>query len=102
MTIKTRKDGNLLGSSPQERDAMTERIRPIRTAGTVPADYHGAVYWRLVQYHSLTGKSDEPIEFLDSRERQDRLWIDRYKMPGKDIFSSGTVFDESGQILPEW
>src|SRR6185295_19782036 len=31
-----------------------------------------------------------------------RLWIDRYKMPGKDIFSSGTVFDENGQILPEW
>jgi len=81
---------------------MTEKIRPIRTAGTVPANYHGPVYWRLVQYYPLTGKSDEPIEFLDSRERQDRLWIDRIKMPGKDIFDSGTVFDENGQILPEW
>jgi hypothetical protein len=81
---------------------MTGKVRPIRTAGEVPVEYRGPVYWRLAQYHPMTGKNDEPIEFLDSRERQDRLWIDRYKMPGKDIFTSGTVFDESGQVLPEW
>jgi len=81
---------------------MSGKAKPIRTDGTVPPDYRGPVYWRLTEYHPIVGKSDEPIEFLDSRERQDRLWIDRYKMPGKDIFSSGTVFDENGQILPEW
>jgi len=56
---------------------MTGKLKPIRTAGVVPAGYRGPVYWRLVQYHPLTGKSDEPIEFLDSCERRDRLWIDR-------------------------
>jgi hypothetical protein len=81
---------------------MTAKVKKTRTAGEVPADYRGPVYWRVVQYHPMVGRSDEPIEFLDSRERQDRLWIDRYKMPGKDIFTSGTVFDENGEILPEW
>ncbi|WP_315786264.1 hypothetical protein [Bradyrhizobium sp. SZCCHNPS1003] len=81
---------------------MTEEAKRIRTAGVVPADYRGPIYWRLVQYYPLTGKGGEPIEFLDSRERQDRLWIESYKMPGKDIFTSGTVFDANGQVLPEW
>jgi hypothetical protein len=81
---------------------MTGKIKPMRTAGTVPAEYLGPVYWRLVEYQPIVGKSDEPIAFLDSQERQDRLWIDRYKMPGKDIFTSGTVFDANGQVLPEW
>ena len=81
---------------------MTGKLKLIRTAGAAPAEYRGPVYWRVVQYHPVVGASGEPIEFLDSRERQDRLWIDRYKMPGKDIFTSGTVFDENGQVLPEW
>jgi hypothetical protein len=81
---------------------MSGKAKLIRTAGTVPPEYRGPIYWRLTQYHPLTGNSDEPIEFLDSRERQARLWIDRTRMPGKDIFTSGTVFSENGQILPEW
>ena len=81
---------------------MTGRVKPIRTAGQAPADYRGLVYWRVAQYHLMTGRADERIEFLDSRDRQDRLWIDPHKMPGKNIFTSGTVFDENGQVLPEW
>jgi hypothetical protein len=82
--------------------SVTEKVRPIRTAGEVPAGYRGPVYWRVAEYHPLTGPGDERIEFLERPERLDRLWIDRYKMPGKDIFTSGTVFDENGELLPEW
>ena len=74
---------------------MTSNAKPMRTAGHVPADYRGPVYWRVSQHFGVAGPSNEFIEFTDSQERQDRLWIDRYKMPGKDIFTSGTVFDES-------
>lgn len=81
---------------------MSEKAKRIRTAGVVPADYRGPIYWRLVQYYPLTGKGGEPIEFLDSRNRQARLWIDRTRMPGKDIFTSGTMFDGNGGLLPEW
>src|SRR5262245_13643755 len=81
---------------------MTTTVKPMRTAGEVPAGYHGPVYWRVAEYHGVAGPSAEHIEFTDPQERLDRLWIDRYKMPGKDIFTSGTVFDADGQVLPEW
>jgi hypothetical protein len=81
---------------------MTAKFKTMRTAGAVPPGYDGPVYWRVMEYHLVRGASGEPLEFTDSRERRDRLWIDRYKMPGKDIFTAGTVFDASGQILPEW
>ncbi|WP_019903416.1 hypothetical protein [Methylobacterium sp. 77] len=80
---------------------MTVKIKPMRTAGAVPPTYDGPVYWRVTQYHPVVGASGEPIAFTDDPARIDRLWIDRFKT-GKDIFTSGTVFDEDGAILPEW
>ena len=70
---------------------MAANVKPMRTAGAVPADYRGPVYWRVMEYGFVAGPSAEHIEFTDSQERLDRLFIDRYKMPGKDIFTSGTV-----------
>ncbi|KQP13454.1 hypothetical protein [Methylobacterium sp. Leaf93] len=81
---------------------MTAKFKKMRTAGVVPPDYDGPVYWRVMQYHLVSGASDEPIAFTDDPARLDRLWIDWNKMPGKSIFTSGTVFDEDGAILPEW
>ena len=82
--------------------ALGSKKNEIRTAGLIPAAYSGPVYWRIIQYHLIRGATDEPIKFTDSKERLERLWIDRYKMPGKDIFTSHTVFDANGRLLPEW
>jgi hypothetical protein len=81
---------------------LRAKQKKVRTAGQIPTTYSGPIYWRLTQFHPVMGPTEEPIRFTDSQDRLDRLWLPREKMPGKNIFNSGTVFGDDGEILPEW
>jgi hypothetical protein len=74
-------------------------VKPMRKAGEVPGDYQGPVYWRVCQYGValMTGNGGEPIVSIEGVERNGRsLWRE------PSIYASGDVFDENGEIFPEW
>lgn len=79
--------------------AMASRIR---TMGSVPPDYTGPVYWRIKHCKPIRTAGHEPLEFLEDAGRWNRLYVDPHHMPGKTIYTSGTVFDEAGALLAEW
>jgi hypothetical protein len=67
---------------------MTDRFKPMRTLGTVPVDYDGPVYWRLV--HNEWNEGGNPLRFIDSRDLDGRLYELRSR--GKTIRVPGTQY----------
>jgi hypothetical protein len=78
---------------------VTATTKPIRTAGTVPAEYRGPVWYRTAEDTSSPAPRSR-FRFRDDKARLERLLNARNR--GRHVLGSGLVVDESGALLPEW
>jgi hypothetical protein len=83
--------------------------KALEIMNSIPDNYSGPVYWGLCyngQQFFVKWVASHHFKFLEKEGRLEKFYDGngafRWKYPGESIYTSGTVFDNSGNLLPEW